>query len=368
VRPRRNAALALVAFAALGLPDGMLGPAWPAIRAQLDQPLAALGELAALLSAGFVVSSVLTSRARLRLGPGGHVAAGAGGAAIALGVFAWSPWWAGLLVASFALGLFNGAIDAGFNAHAALHHGPRLMNALHASYGVGATIGPLAVAAALAAGSWRWAWAAAAVVQCAVLSVVWRARRDFPAAPPERWRQVAPSAPRRLELPLMLALFFLIVGLEVGIGAWSPTLLQHRGLGRGAASAWVSSYWACFTAGRVGLALAGRWTSPAATVRSSAVVTLLGVVLLEWSPVGLPLVGLGLAGLFPALVTLTPFRLGAERAAAAIGYQFAAGTLGATSLVAAAGLTAQFVGVGALVPFFAAAAAALMLLELAASR
>src|SRR5437868_8995274 len=139
----RTALLALAAFVVLGLPDGMLGPAWPAIRRELDQPLAALGELTALLSTGFVVSSVVSARVRARTGPGAYVAIGAGGAAVALAVIAASHVWAGLLVAALALGFFEGALDTGFNAHAALHHGPRLMNALHASYGVGGTLGPL---------------------------------------------------------------------------------------------------------------------------------------------------------------------------------------------------------------------------------
>jgi fucose permease len=364
----RTAYLALAAFLALGLPDGMRGPAWPSIRGQLGQPLAALGELTALISAGFVVSTVVSGRVQRRVGPGGYVAAGAAGGTIALALFASSQWWVGLLAASFAVGLFAGAVDAGFNAHAALYHGPRLMNALHAAYGVGATLGPLAVAAALAAGSWRWAWTAAAALDAIVCGALLLTRRDLPGGAPERWDKRQATAQRRGALPLMLVLFFLIVGLESAIGAWSPTLLQHRGLGRGATSAWVASFWACFTAGRVVLALAGRRISPGATLRASAAVALLGVALLAATPAGLPVAGLGLAGFFPALVTLTPFRLGADRAAAAIGYQFAAGTLGSTVLVGSAGLTAQFAGVGALVPYFAAVAVALVALELLVAR
>ena len=364
----RSAFLAVAAFVLLGLPDGMLGPAWPTLRHDLDQPLAALGELTALLSAGLVVSSILGARIRGRLGPGNAIAAGTAGATLALVLYASSPVWAGLLVASFALGFFNGQLDFGLNAHVALHHGARLMNALHASYGIGATLGPLAVAAALAVGSWRWAYAAAAAVNAVIVVALHAIRREFPAETPARWQAHAPTETRRLALPLMLALFFLLVGLEVAIGAWSPTLLEHRGYGRSSASAWVTSYWALFTVGRTALAFAGRRIAPATVVRASTGLTLLGVVLLQWTPFGLPLAGLGLAGLFPALVLLTPLRLGADRAPTAIGYQYAAGTLGSTCLVAGAGLTAQFVGIGALVPFLGAAAAALVALELASAR
>jgi fucose permease len=364
----RQAPLALAAFVVLGMPDGMLGPAWPALRRDLDQPLAALGELTALLSIGFVVSSLLSSRIRERLGPGTAIAFGAAGASGALLLYTAAPVWVALLVASLALGFFSGQLDSGFNAYVALHHGPRLMNALHASYGIGATLGPLVVAAALAAGSWRWAYGVAAVVDAAVFVALFATRRDLPAAPPERWQALAPTRTDPLALPLMLSTFFLIVGLEVGVGAWAPTLLEHRGYGRGSASAWVAAYWALFTAGRAALAVAGQRIAPATTVRASILLTLGGAVLLESTPLGLPVTGLGLAGLFPALVSLTPFRLGADRAAAAIGYQFAAATLGSTCIVGAAGLAAQFIGIGALVPFFAACAVALVALELAFSR
>jgi fucose permease len=364
----RTALLALAAFVVLGLPDGMLGPAWPSLRRDLHQPLAALGELTALVSGGFVVSSLLSSRIRDRIGPGAAVAVGATGAGVALAVYAASPLWSGLLLASLVLGFFEGQLDSGFNAHAALHHGPRLMNALHAAYGIGATLGPLVVAVALAAGSWRWAYAAPAVLYAAAAAGLWATRSDLPAALPERWTARSRPQRRRSALPLMLTLFFLIVGVEVAVAAWAPTLLAERGYSRAAASGWVASYWAMYTLSRVALAFVGARVTPAVAARAGGGLTLVGVVLLEWTPAGLPIAGLGVGGLFPALVSLTPVRVGAERAAAAIGYQFAAGTLGATCVVGAAGLVAQFVGIGALVPFLAAAAAALVVLELAASR
>jgi fucose permease len=366
---RKPAFLALLAFFVLGLPDGMLGPAWPTIRADLGQPLAALGELTALGTAGIAVSSLLSGRVRPLLGAGGYLTAGAAGCTLALILFAGSPWWAGLLAASFALGVAAAAIDTGFNSHVALHYGPRLMNALHASYGVGATLGPLLIAAVLTTGSWRLGWAIVAAVELCLTVMLFLGRGGFPAELPARWRTAEQTAqPRRRALPLLLALFFFAVGIEAAIGAWSPTLLEHRGYSHGAASAWTSSYWAAFTAGRAGLAFAGRRIAPARTIRISAVLALAGVILLQWTPVGLPLAGLGLAGLFPALVSLTPLRVGADRAATAMGYQLAAGTIGATAIVGMAGVAAQVVGIGVLVPYFIVGAVALVAIELVAAR
>lgn len=363
---RRVVALGLAAFVALGLVDGMLGPAWPAIRAQLGQPLAALGELALLGSAGAVVSGLLAARVRSLFGAGGQLAAGAVAGAAALALFAASPWWGGVLGAALLLGVGAAAIDAGFNAQLALYHGPRLTNALHASYGIGATLGPLVVAAALATGSWRAAWIAAAIVWALLAIALRLRRRDFGGAMPERWREVA-SPSGRGALAVMLALFFLAVGVEAALGAWGATLLLARGWSRAAAAAWVASYWACFTAGRVALAAVGARLAPVLALRASSALLVAALAALLWTPLGLPLAGLGLAAFFPALVSLTPRRLGPDRVPAAVGYQLAAGTLGGTAVVGVAGIAAQWLGSAALAPFLLGTGALLVALELAAS-
>src|SRR5215469_3144215 len=150
--------VALVAFVALGLPDGMLGVAWPSMRATFDQPLAALGQL---LLAGSALAS-----------------------ATAVLAFAAAPAWPLLLVGMVALGFGGGGIDAGINAHVALRHGPGAMNLLHGCYGVGATAGPLMVTAVLAGGrSWRVPYAGLLALQVGLLTAyaltgrAWAGRR-----------------------------------------------------------------------------------------------------------------------------------------------------------------------------------------------
>jgi fucose permease len=357
----RTARLGLAAFVAIGMVDGMLGPAWPSIRHDLGQPVAALGELVALATAGAVVSGIAAARLRRRLGPRGYVAGLASIGALALAVFAAAPVWGLVLGASFVAGFGGAAIDAGFNMHAALHHGSRAINALHACYGIGATLGPLVVAAVVAAGTWRAGWAIAAAAWVAVAVATRHARLDAPL--PSHWEGVRPAFSRS-NVALMLALFFVSVGVEAGIGAWGATLLQHRGWGRVAAAAWVASYWGAFTAARVLLSIAGDRLAPERALRLGSAVVVAGLAALLWTPLGLPLSGIGVAAFFPALVTLTPFRLGPERVQSVVGYQFAAGTIGGTVVVAAAGVAAQWLGSGALAPFLLGAGVVLALLEL----
>lgn len=360
----RAGLLGLVAFVVLGIWDGMLGPAWPAIRSELEQPLAALGEVSAAVSAGAVAAGLATGRIRRRVAAGAFVAAGAVAAGCGVAVGAATRWWPLFVVAAFVVGAGAAACDAGINADAALRRGPRLMNALHASYGIGATLGPLLVAAALLAGSWRLAWVVAAVAWAAVAVALTRHRAAFAFEPP-RGRAAQPA---RRTLLLMVALFFLAVGVEAATGAWGATLLVHRGLSRAAAAAWVAAYWGAFTAGRAALAALGNRVSPQLALRVSSVVVVAGELVLFRAPLGLPLAGLGLAAFFPALVLLTPVRVGPERTTAAVGYQLAAGTAGATVVVAAGGIVAQWLGIEALPPFLLAAAALLACAEVVAAR
>jgi fucose permease len=373
-RADATALLALVGFVGLGLADGILGPAWPSIRRALDQPVGALGILVTLSSGAFAFAALGSARLRTRLGAGPSLALGAGGMAVALVGFLISPWWTGVLAAALVLGGAAAFVDVGFNAHAALHFTSRLTNALHASYGVGTTIGPLVVAAALAAGSWRIAFAVGAAVNAVVAAAIWAVRRTLPTAPPEHWSEVAPVRSGRTLVLLMLAVFFALTGVETAIGAWAPTLLADgRGLGKGTAAVWVAVYWGAFTAGRALLALAGSRVAPPTTLRAGTALALAGTIVFWLDPggagaAGLPLAGLGLAGLFPALVLLTPVRLGPERAAAAVGRQLAAATLGVTAAVALGGVVAQVAGVDALGAYLASIAAVLVAVELAAAR
>jgi fucose permease len=368
------ALLGPASFAALGLADGLLGPAWPSIRESLDQPVGALAELQAFASAGFLCSALAAARLRTRLGAGGHLALGAAAGAVALAAFAASPAWVWAVACMLVAGTAAAAVDVGYNAHAALHFTQRLTNGIHAAYGLGTTIGPLVLAAAVAAGSWRSAYGVPVALFAVTAAGLWTVRRSFPTEPPDR-RRKAPVPPGRLVLVgLMLAAFFAITGLEAAVGAWAPTVLvDSRGYAKSAAAAWAAAFWGGFTGARVALTAAGARLSPERVLRGGTALALAGLIVFWTDPagfgtIGLPLAGAGLAGIFPALVLLTPLRLGADRATAAVGRQLAAGTIGVGALVGVAGVVAQLAGPGAVPPYLVAVAAALVMLELAVAR
>lgn len=365
----------LVAFVALGLPDGLLGVAWPSMRATFDQPLAGLGQLLLVGTCGYLAVSAASGFLSDHFGTGAVLMGSACAGALAMLAFTTAPSWPLLLLGALALGAGNGGVDAGGNAYVALRHGPGTMNLIHGCYGIGATIGPLAMTAVLVAGqSWRVPYAGMLVVDLALLVVyaltlpVWGGRRR------ERTEASAPVSTRWIVVGASLALFFVYTAFEVSAGQWSFTFLTlSRGVPAAAAGLAVSGYWAGLTACRLATAVVARRIGPMLLLHLSVAVTLVAMALFWWSPIpavglfGLVLAGVGLAPIFPALVTLTPGRVGAGMAARVVGLQIGAAGSGGALGPAAIGLVLQRAGAALLPPLLLAGAVCLAALHLAAT-
>ena len=260
--------LSFVAFISLGLPDGLLGVAWPGIRDTFGLPVDALGLFLVFTTAGYMTSGFFSGALVRRLGLGGVLAASCAATGIALGVYSLAPaWW---LFVAFGLlgGSGAGAIEAGLNAYIDRNHSERLMQWLHASFGVGITMGPAIMTTGLSlTGQWQPGYQVVAVAQLALAAGflatrrLWeRERRATDAAGPDGYgetgsdgeaggaggRAGAPgdsgshaaageatiwqSAVHLRSLAGML-LFFTYVGAELGLGVWAYTLLtESRGV------------------------------------------------------------------------------------------------------------------------------------------
>lgn len=347
-----------VAFVVLGLPDFGHGVAWPAMRADLDRPLADLGAFLATSSVGYLLVATSSGRLAARWRVDGLVVRATLSSAAGLATVAVAPSWWGVLGGGFLVGLGAGGMDTGFNAAVALRADGRLMGLLHAGYGVGAAIGPLVVGASLAAGGgWRPAYAVFALASLLlVVPVAGRSMGDAPAQQPM-------GSPRGLVVPCLA--FAVYVSLEVTIGQWAFTsLTRHRGYGDLGASTFVSLYWVALTAGRLWLGLAGHRIPVPRLLRAAIASAVLATGVLWFggpaAPVGLLLAGLSLSVVFPLLMLLTPARVGAERAAAAVGWQTAASSLGAAGGPALAGVVLDARGIAAYGPVAFAMALALV--------
>jgi len=351
--------LAYIAFIALGMPDGLLGVAWPSIRAGFSIPLDALGALLVAAVSGYMTSSFLSGALIARMGVGKLLAASCAltGSAL-LGYTLVPTWWMMVLLGVFA-GLGAGAIDAGLNTYVAAHFGERQMQWLHASYGIGVTTGPIIMTIALANfNSWRLGYRTVGGFQillaiCFVLTLPLWLQQATPVGKDEPRRLTDYKTPLRetLRQPrvwLSALLFFVYVGGEVSLGSWTYSLLvESRHIDPAVAGLWAGSYWATFTIGRVIAGLYARRLGVIRIVQGSILGALLGTVLLVWDPsaianvIAVAVIGFSIAPIFPALTSGTSQRVGVHFAANTIGIQMAATGLGTAVIPSVLGLLAR---------------------------
>jgi fucose permease len=354
VRSLLLVALAYLGFVSIGLPDGLLGVAWPSMRGSFGLEIDALGSLLVAFTAGYLVSSFSSGRILSRMNVGGLLALSCLATGLALTGYALAPAFFVVVALGAVAGLGAGAIDAGLNTYAATRFSARAVNWLHAFYGVGATLGPLLMTAVLDAGrSWRWGYGivgAAQLALAAAFAATWKIWEPSGASP-ETAAPARTSARETLRLPaawMGIGLFMLYTGLEAAAGAWSYSLLtEARGVDPGVAGMWVGVYYASLTAGRVTAGfVAGR-----VPVRSLLRVCMAGMAigaLLVWVDaaafLGLALVGLCAAPVFPSLIAETPARRGDEHTPNAVGFQIAAAVLGQSIVPTIVGIVARHAG------------------------
>ena len=349
--------LACLAYLSVALPGSTLGLLWPSMRLSFGQPVGALGILLVPGIAASVVSSAVTGRLRVPAGP--LVAGATLLIALALAAEALAPSMWVMIVGTVLFGIGFGALDTALNAHASRHFGARDINWMHASYGLGATLGPLLVTALLSAGrSWRQTYGVMALVLALLGGVLALARRrwDVPASAPDP-RPVSPPAPPASALG---ALTFTAVetGIESGAGIWGYLFLTAgRGLPPAAAGVAVAAYWAMMCVGRVVLGPVAERLGPARVLAAAVAGVPLGAALMALpipGPIpgpgsgvlavaGLMFLGLAAAPIFP-LFTLTT---GTTRM---VSLQVAASAVGGAAIPAGLGLLLGAAGPRLLAP------------------
>jgi fucose permease len=374
--------LAFLAFVSLGLPDGVLGVAWPSLRRSFGRPIDQLGLILLATMAGYLASSFSAGAVLERLGVGRLLVSSCLLVAGAAGAWAAVPWWAAIVAGAFVSGLGAGAIDAGINAFAAARFTPRVITWLHACWGLGAMIGPLVMTAVVATGAgWRWGYvllaaSLLAMAACFQLTLgLWELPGARGATP---LRGVAGSLGEALRAPRVRGnalLFFLYTGVETSAGQWAFSLLtESRGMTATAAGLAASTYWGSIFAGRLAFGALAHHVAPARLLRLGMAGAPLAALVVSLTRsgaggfAGLFALGLLLAPIFPLLIAETPSRVGERHASHAIGFQISAATLGAGTLPAAAGLLARHAGLESLGPFLLATAVLVLVLHEAAGR
>ena len=371
--------LAFLAFVSLGLPDGVLGVAWPSLRRSFDRPIDQLGLILLSMTAGYLAASFSAGAILGRLGVGRLLVTSCLLVSASAAAWAATPWWPLIVAGGFVSGLGAGAIDAAVNAFAAARFTPRVITWLHACWGLGAMVGPLVMTAVIASGhGWRRGYLLLAgsllgMAACFQLTLsLWQ----LPAAKGGGAAEAGPVAGRlrdALREPRVRAnalVFFLYTGAEASAGQWAFSLLtESRGMPPAAAGLAASAYWGSIFVGRLAFGAIAHHVSPPTLLRlgmAGAPLAALVVCLTRDGAgafAGLFALGLLLAPIFPLLIAETPARVGERHASHAIGFQISAATLGAGALPALAGLVARRAGLESLGPFLLAATLLLLLLH-----
>jgi fucose permease len=356
--------LSCLTYLAVALPGSTLGLIWPSMRVTIHEPVGALGIVLLVGVVASVASSAVTGRILSRTAAGPLVAGGAAAVGAALAAEAAAPalWVVAVGSAVFSLGF--GAINSALNAYAAEHFGARNINWMHASYGLGATVGPLLVTALLGSGvSWRWAFGTMAIVLAAVAAILMAARRSWEEL--ERGREATrgqaakplPERERRWGRVLAGVTFTAVeTGIESAAGIWGYVFLTSgRGLPDVAAGIAVSAYWAMMFVGRVVLGPVAERAGASRVLAVAVVGVPLGALLMAVpgpafvAVAGMMLLGLAAAPVFPLVTLTTADRVGGG-SAYVVGLQVAASAVGSAALPSGIGLAIGAVSARALGP------------------
>lgn len=375
-------AVIYLTFISLGLPDSLLGTAWPVMHVDLGAPIAAQSVISIIISCCTIVSSLLTARLVHRLGTGRLTALSVALTAGAiLGFSAAQSFWQLCLIA-LPYGLGAGAIDSVLNNYVALHYGARHMSWLHCCWGIGASIGPLVMGWALAGPmSWHGGYIAIGIIQAAITAVLlfslplWKTTDshtddgDEPSAasaePANSNDTSSPLTNRELlRLPGAIASigsFGCYCALEGSVGLWIASyLVMVRGIGTATAASIVAQFYLGITVGRLISGFIAQWLTSENQIRvGQALIAcgLLGLLMLDGTVaagVSILLMGLGCAPIYPSIVALTPKRFGAKASQGLVSLQMACAYAGSMLVPPIFGLVAE-AGGAAFIPVMIAA-------------
>ncbi len=370
-------AVIYLSFISLGLPDSLLGSAWPVIYQDFDVPVSFAGIISMIIACGTIVSSLFSDRLTRSLGTGRVTAISVALTALALFGFSISPSFVFLCLWAVPYGLGAGSVDASLNNFVALHFSSRHMSWLHCMWGVGASAGPFIMGHALTGGQgWTSGYRAISLIQICLTAILvvslplWKAKAGsaaaldvgVPSASDGQPEDNTPLSPRQvLTLPkakTAAAGFFCYCALEQTTGLWSGTYLTlSRGVPAETAASWASLFFLGITIGRGAGGFLTSALSDRQMVRLGQAVTACGILTLllpmgnTAALAGLILIGLGCAPIYPSMLHSTPVHFGAARSQAVIGIEMATAYVGTCLMPPLFGWLAAHVNPG-LFPFY----------------
>ncbi len=334
-----------LSFISLGLPDGLLGSAWPEMYPELGVPVSWAGIISLIIAGGTIISSLQSDRITLRFGPGIVTAASVAATALALlGFSVTHNFWL-LCLMAVPYGLGAGSVDACLNNYVALHYSSRHMSWLHCMWGVGASAGPYIMGAALTGGfgwnsGYRWVGLIQIILTVLILFSLplWQKRPDIPA------ETIGVIKPKPIPLKKIVALpgakavmiaFFCYCAAETTTGLWASSyLVLARGIDPKTAARFGSLFYLGITVGRMLSGFIANRFQDKTMIRVGQAVVLFGALCMmlplgdKLALCGLVIIGFGCAPVYPCIIHSTPSHFGLQYAQALIGVQMASAYTG----------------------------------------
>ena len=350
-----------LAFISLGLPDAMLGAAWPDMYMEFNVPLSYAGLLSTIISVGTIISSLQSDRLTLKFGTGKVTAISVTMTAVALFGFSISDSFFFLCLWAIPYGLGGGSIDAALNNYVALHYKSYHMSWLHCMWGIGAATGPYIMGYVLTAGKgWNNGYKIIFILQIILAAALFL---SLPLWKKQKTNTVAGSDIKRQPMALrevlkirgakeVLICFFCYCAIEQTTGLWASSYLNlHNGISAETAAGFASMFYLGITVGRAISGFITMRLSDLAMIRLGQGIILMGILILfipggmDISLVGLMMIGFGCAPIYPCIIHSTPAHFGEDKSQAVIGVQMAFAYVGNLGMPPLFGIIANRIGV-----------------------
>ena len=372
-------AIIYLSFISLGLPDSLLGAAWPSMYQELGVSVSSAGVVSMIIAVGTIISSLQSDRMTKLLGTGKVTLISVAMTAAALFGFSISSSFLELCLWAIPYGLGAGSVDASLNNYVALHYTSRHMSWLHCMWGVGASVGPYIMGYALTSGmGWSSGYRIISMIQVVLTAILllslplWKSRAG---AAELCDTGDTPKQERTLSLREIFAIpgarevmlaFFCYCAVEQSAGLWASSyLVFDHGISAETAASYASLFFVGITAGRFLSGFLSMRFNDGTMVRIGQATVALGILMLllplgeRLALIALPVIGLGCAPIYPSIIHATPYRFGADKSQAIIGVQMASAYVGTCIMPPLFGLLAKYLGTSML-PYYLALCLALM--------
>lgn len=355
-----------LAFISLGLPDSLLGSAWPSMYPVLGVPVSYAGIISMIIALGTIVSSLMSDRVTIKLGAGKVTAISVAMTAMALFGFSFSNSFLALCLCAIPYGLGAGSVDAALNNYVALHYESKHMSWLHCMWGIGASVGPYIMGYVLTGGStWNRGYRIIGILQVVLTAILVLSLPLWKHSSGEKGKEIAP----RKALPLtqiiripsakaVMLCFFCYCAIEQTAGLWAASYLNlYKGIPAETAASFASMFFLGITIGRAFSGFITMKLNDTQMVKLGLGIIAVGIFAMflpgtPWSAVaGLIVIGLGCAPIYPSMIHSTPERFGAEQSQAIVGVQMASAYIGTCVMPPVFGILAETISV-ALLPAY----------------